>query len=171
MRTAVAAKSLNVKMFEPLMNLPGVTVYNLQRMTGTKQIKKLAPDCTLVTFGDDFDNKNNNGHFMDTAAVMLNLDLVISVDTATAHLAGALGVPTWILIPNPPDWRWMLDRPDTPWYPENMRLFRQPTIGDWKTVIQTIVDKLPDYIRLTKKTKISLLTTKNRTYLRRNFSW
>ena len=68
---------------------------------------------------------------MDTAAIMHNLDLVISSDTSIAHLAGALGLPTWVPLPFSPDWRWLLDRSDTPWYP-TMRLFRQKSTGDWQ---------------------------------------
>lgn len=79
--------------------------------------------------------------FSDTAAFIGNLDLVISVDTAVAHLAGALGKPVWTLIPFAPDWRWMLNRADSPWYP-TMRLFRQPAPGDWKSVITKVKDEL-----------------------------
>jgi Tfp pilus assembly protein PilF len=79
--------------------------------------------------------------FADTAAVMENLDLIITIDTAAAHLAGALGKPTWVLLPFVPAWRWMLDRSDSPWYP-TVRLFRQPGIGDWRTPIRQIVEEL-----------------------------
>jgi glycosyl transferase family 9 (putative heptosyltransferase) len=72
--------------------------------------------------------------FADTAALIAGLDLVISADTAVAHLAGALGKPTWVLLPHAPDWRWMRDREDSPWYP-TMRLFRQPRPGDWASVV------------------------------------
>jgi len=72
--------------------------------------------------------------FTDTAAAVSNVDLVISVDTSVAHLAGALGKPVWVLLPLCPDWRWLLDRDDSPWYP-TARLFRQPDIGDWESVV------------------------------------
>lgn len=75
--------------------------------------------------------------FAITAAVIQQLDLVITVDTAVAHLAGALGKTVWILLPFAPDWRWQLDRPDSPWYP-NARLFRQTTRGDWYSVIDSV---------------------------------
>jgi len=79
--------------------------------------------------------------FADTAALIDNLDLVIAVDTAAAHLAGALAKPTWVLLPKVPDWRWMLNRDDSLWYP-TMRLFRQPIAGDWDTPIRRIVEAL-----------------------------
>jgi hypothetical protein len=79
--------------------------------------------------------------FADTAALIHNLDLVITVDTAVAHLAGAIGKPTWLLLPYVPDWRWMLNRADSPWYP-SMRLFRQTQRGDWSAPVQTIVGEL-----------------------------
>jgi ADP-heptose:LPS heptosyltransferase len=75
--------------------------------------------------------------FTDTAALMQNLDLLISVDTAPIHLSGAMGKPTWVLLPFMPDWRWMLDRSDSPWYP-TMKLFRQPAPGDWTTPLAQI---------------------------------
>jgi tetratricopeptide (TPR) repeat protein len=79
--------------------------------------------------------------FCDTAAIVAQLDLVIAVDTSVAHLVGALGKPVWLLVPFSPDWRWMLDRDDSPWYP-TMRLFRQRAIGDWSSVVEKIRDEL-----------------------------
>ena len=81
------------------------------------------------------------GDFADTAALISTLDLVISVDTSVAHLAGALGKPTWVMVPFAPDFRWLLDREDTPWYPK-MRLFRQSRAGDWDGVIACIGEAL-----------------------------
>ena len=75
----------------------------------------------VVDFGEELDAEH--GAFMDTAAIMMNLDLVITSDTSVAHLAGALGVPVWVALPFVPDWRWMLERSDSPWYP-TMRLFQ-----------------------------------------------
>ena len=83
--------------------------------------------------------------FSDTAALIQNLDLIISVDTAVAHLAGALGKPVWTLLPFVPDWRWMLEREDSPWYP-TMRLFRQPSPGDWESVIVRIKEALKELV-------------------------
>jgi hypothetical protein len=82
--------------------------------------------------------------FADTAALVASLDLVISVDTSVAHLAGALGKPVWVMLPYAPDWRWLLDRDDSPWYP-TMRLFRQTAAGDWKGVVARIADALKDF--------------------------
>ena len=79
--------------------------------------------------------------FADTAALMDRLDLVITVDSAPAHLAGTLGRPTWVLLPFTPYWFWLLDREDSPWYP-SVRLFRQPKRGDWDTVFARIAEEL-----------------------------
>lgn len=139
LRKAVAAKSMSLEEFIPIMELPGVSVYSLQKMSGTDQINVVPDHLPFYVFEDDFDA--TSGRFMDTAAVIKNLDLVISIDTSICHFAAALGVPVWNLLPEPPDWRWMLDCDDTPWYP-NMRLFRQPTSGDWKSVIDNVVHEL-----------------------------
>ena len=90
-----------------------------------------APDLKMVELLDE------SSDFLDTAAILLNLDLLISVDTSVAHLAGALGRPVWTMLPFAPDWRWMLDRPDTPWYP-SMRLYRQARRKDWAEVLQRV---------------------------------
>lgn len=140
LRAVVAAKSFSVNKFAPLSHVPGVTIYSLQKETGVNQLQTLTKKFKLVTFDESFDNEH--GRFMDTVAVMKNLDLVITVDTSICHLAGALGVPVWVMIPEPPDWRWMLKRTDCPWYPHNMRLFRQQTVGDWDSVIKTVAQEL-----------------------------
>ena len=90
---------------------------------------------TVETLGPDFDAGPDA--FVDTAAVMKCLDLVVTSDTSIPHLAGALGVPTWVALSHVPDWRFMRDRPDSPWYP-TMRLFRQPARGDWASVFAEI---------------------------------
>ena len=138
LKRAVAEKSLHLELFEPLNRIPGVSLYSLQKIGGTDQIKKIQNTFTLHTF-NEFDE--HNGRFMDTAAIMKNLDLIITVDTATAHLAGSLGVPVWTLLPYHADWRWMKKINYTPWYP-TMRLFRQKNHGDWYRVIQEITDCL-----------------------------
>jgi len=94
--------------------------------------------------GADFDAGPDA--FADSAAVMQSLDLVISSDTGLAHLAGALGRPVWVALKRVPDWRWMLDRADTPWYP-TMRLFRQTAPGDWASVFAQIEAAMPKVMR------------------------
>ena len=89
----------------------------------------------VVSFGETL------ADFSDTAALTEQLDLVISVDTSVAHLAGALGRPAWVLLPFAPDWRWLLERSDSPWYP-TMRLFRQPRAGDWAAAIGEVAAAL-----------------------------
>src|SRR5262249_48765016 len=86
------------------------------------------------------------GAFMDTAAVMKSLDLVITSDSATAHLAGALGVPVWVALQFAPDFRWFLGRTDSPWYP-TMRLFRQQRRGDWEEVFKRMSEALAEHVR------------------------
>jgi ADP-heptose:LPS heptosyltransferase len=82
--------------------------------------------------------------FTDTAAAVAALDLVISVDTSVAHLTGAMGKPVWLLNRADTDWRWLLDRGDSPWYP-TMRIFRQPTPGDWNSVIEAVISSVPSF--------------------------
>ena len=89
--------------------------------------------------GDEFDGGPDA--FVDTAAVMSHLDLIITSDTSIAHLAGALGRPTWVALKYVPDWRWLLDRDDSPWYP-TMRLFRQERDGDWSGAIERVAEAL-----------------------------
>ena len=88
-----------------------------------------------------FDFTNDLTDFHQTAALIANLDLVIGVDTAVIHLAGALAKPAWLLIPAVPDWRWLLDRDDSPWYP-TLRIFRQPNPGNWPSAINSVADAL-----------------------------
>ncbi len=147
LRATVAQKSVHPREFAPICEVPGVSIYSLQKMSGTEQLKDLPASMHIITFDGDFDQ--SNGRFMDTAAVISNLDLVITVDTSISHLAASLGIPTWIMLPNPADWRWMLDRTDSPWYPEILRLFKQPTPGDWETMIQEVAQELRKHI--TKK--------------------
>ncbi len=80
-------------------------------------------------------------NYAETAALIAALDLVVSVDTSVAHVAGALGQPAWVLLPYAPDWRWLLRRNDTPWY-DSIRLFRQPSPGDWRSVIASVIAAL-----------------------------
>jgi len=124
-----AGRSVPLKAFAPLAALADVRLISLQKHTGTEQIARVT--FTVETLGDDFDSGPDA--FVDTMAVMESLDLIISPDTSIAHVAGALARPLWIALKRVPDWRWMLDRPDTPWYP-TARLFRQERAGDWNAV-------------------------------------
>lgn len=123
-------RSLDPALLKPLATVEKTAFYCLQQ----KPHSAAVPDLSPLQFAGVFDELT----FPDTAAIIQNLDLVISVDTAVAHLAGALARPVWTLLPYAPDWRWMLDRADTPWYP-TMRLFRQPRLNDWPSVIDEVV--------------------------------
>jgi tetratricopeptide (TPR) repeat protein len=128
-------RSCDLATFAPFADLQDVTFYSLQKGEAAKQAKNPPDGLDLVDVMDEV------GDFADTAGLIMNLDLIISVDTSVAHLAGALGKPAWILLAFSPDWRWMLDRQDNPWYP-TMRLFRQPSPGDWKSVISGVLSQL-----------------------------
>jgi Flp pilus assembly protein TadD len=132
-------RSIPLRHFAPLARVPGVKLFGLQKGAGWDQIATVPTDCAVVDFGPDFDSAN--GTFMDTAAVMRNLDLVITSDTAIAHLAGALGVPVWVALGHSCDWRWLEEREDSPWYP-TMRLFRQARLGDWDELFKRIAVEL-----------------------------
>ena len=120
-----------------LSQVPHCSFYSLQKIDGEEQLHA-ASDLPIHYF-NGFDGVH--GLFMDTAALIMNMDLIISVYTSVAHLAGALGKPTWILLPTPSDWRWMQQRLDTPWYP-NVRLFVQTTTGDWNALLADVVTAL-----------------------------
>ncbi len=120
-------RSLALKELAPLAGLPGVRLVSLQFGAGTEQLASLLETWPLINLGDL--------DFPDAAGVMRNLDLVVSIDSAKAHLAGGLGVPVWVGLSFAPDFRWFLDREDNPWYP-TMRLFRQTKPGHWQDLIE-----------------------------------
>lgn len=120
-------RSFRLAQLEPLAQVAGVRLVSLQKGVGTDEIAELAGRFAVSDLGGRFTD------FTDTAAVMRNLDLVITLDSSLAHLAGALGAPTWVAVPVASDWRWLIDREDSPWYP-TMRLFRQKRWGDWDEV-------------------------------------
>lgn len=136
---ADAQRSIPLRHFAKLAAVPGIRLFNFQKGFGTEQLDALNGEFEVVRFGDELDG--NAGPFMDTAAIMRNLDLVIAPDTSIIHLAGALGVPAWIALSISPDWRWFLDREDSPWYP-TVRLFRQQTLGDWDDVFTRMAEAL-----------------------------
>jgi tetratricopeptide (TPR) repeat protein len=122
----------------PLLELPGIRWFGLQVGAGRRDLDARAMPDSFTDLGRDLRD------FADTAAVMAELDLVISSCTATAHLGGALGQPTWVMLPKTPDWRWLLEREDSPWYP-TVRLFRQTATGDWSAVVERLAAALVDF--------------------------
>lgn len=114
---------------------PGIRLVSLQNEVRPADEKDMSATKNIVHFGSELED------FSDTAALVSLMDLVISVDTAVAHLAGALGKPVWILLPYAPDWRWLVNRADSPWYP-TADLFRQPEIGDWDSVLERVAHRL-----------------------------
>jgi Flp pilus assembly protein TadD len=115
----------------PILELRDVEFYSLQKSPSASEASVLRS----LPAVHDLDGRLND--FADTASVISNLDLVITIDTAVAHLAGALGVPTWVMLPRNADWRWLLERNDSPWYP-TMRLFRQRSLGEWRSVVEEV---------------------------------
>jgi tetratricopeptide (TPR) repeat protein len=132
-------RSFRLRELEPLSRIPGVRLISIQKNDGVEQLADLPAGMEVETLGDDFDSGPDA--FIDTAAVMAQFDLVISCDTSIAHLAGALARPTWVALKHIPDWRWMLDRSDSPWYP-TMRLFRQRARTEWGPVFQEMAGEL-----------------------------
>ena len=132
-------RSMALTHFAALARVPGVRLFSLQKNAGTEQLKALDGAFPVVDLGPRLDEAN--GPFMDTAAVMKNLDLFITSDTAVVHLAGAMGVPVWVALSAAPGWQWMAGREDSPWYP-TMRLFRQPRLGEWTSVFERIAAEL-----------------------------
>ncbi len=166
-------RDIPVEMFERLVTVPGVRMISLQKsevedqrsgefkVQGSKfkaemedrtqpspslALRACVEERTQPAIVDLGEIDTEHGAFMDTAAIMMNLDLVITSDTSVAHLAGALGVPVWVALPFVPDWRWLLDRSDSPWYP-TMRLFRQKRLGDWKGVFGEIEAALRERVQ------------------------
>ncbi|MCI0457834.1 MAG: hypothetical protein L0Z62_12780, partial [Gemmataceae bacterium] len=132
-------RAIPLKHWAPLARLEGVRLFSLQKGAGREELAALAEQPTIVDLGSRLDE--TAGAFMDTAAVLTNLDLVITSDTAVAHLAGALGVPVWLVLSAAPNWRWMLHRDDSPWYP-TMRLYRQAQLGNWDEVFDRMIEAL-----------------------------
>jgi Glycosyltransferase family 9 (heptosyltransferase) len=128
-------RSCALRDLAPVLETPEITFYSLQKGAQSQELAQLPPDLRvqdLAPFLHDFG---------DTALLVDQLDLVITVDTAVAHLAGALGKPVWVLLPAVPDWRWGMEGEATPWYP-TMRLFRQTQRGDWAGVMRRVTQAL-----------------------------
>jgi tetratricopeptide (TPR) repeat protein len=132
-------RSIELAHFAPLAQVPSVQLISLQKGPGTEQVAKLGARFPVLDLSERLDE--TAGAFMDSAAVMETLDLVITSDTAIAHLAGALGIPVWVALCWVPDYRWMLQREDSPWYP-TMRLFRQTRRGHWDDVFDLLAAEL-----------------------------
>jgi tetratricopeptide (TPR) repeat protein len=126
-------RSLPLALLEPMLRMEGIHFYSLQM--GQERAQLAACEAPITDLSEGIED------MADTAALMTHLDLVIAVDTSVVHLAGALGKPVWVMLPSAPDWRWMLHRENSPWYP-TMRLFRQTILNDWKGVVRRVCDQL-----------------------------
>ncbi len=133
-------RSCSFEAFAPLATVPGLRLYGIQKRDSLSGTKYLLGGRNFTNLGEGLND------FTDTSGLIANMDLIISVDTSVAHLAGAMGKPVWVLLPYSPDWRWMLDREDSPWYP-TMRLFRQPEPGDWETVFFNVAEALQRFVQ------------------------
>jgi hypothetical protein len=132
-------RSMSLDRLAPLFSVPGLDFISVQKEVSAAQATTLR-EHGVVALGQEFKD------FADTAAVMAMLDLLVTVDTSVAHLAGAMGKAVAMLVPFCPDFRWLLSRADSPWYP-SMRLFRQPVTGDWNTPIEKLRQELADVAR------------------------
>jgi len=135
-------RAIPLEVLAPLTNIEGTSFYSLQMGAGTDQLKQLGSRACIIDLCEE------QKDFADTAAIVANLDLVISIDTSVAHLTGAMGQPGWVLLSKSSDWRWLLDREDSPWYP-TLRLFRQSTPGNWRDVVARVERELRDLIAKT----------------------
>lgn len=136
-------RSFPVAQFAPLADVSGIRLISLQWTGGAEQLKTIGNGLPIETLGEEI--VNNPDGFREVAAVMANLDLLITSDTGPAHLAGALGRPIWVALNSRPDWRWMREGSTSPWYP-TMRLFRQTSRGDWPGVFARIRDELQQLV-------------------------
>ena len=133
-------RSMPLAALAPLAELPGVSLVSLQKGFGAEQLREVPFRARILDLSDELDSGPDA--FLDTAAVMAGLDLVITTDTSIAHLAGALGLRTWVALNTSPDWRWLLERTDSPWYP-TMRIFRQPDRDrGWTPVVADMTQAL-----------------------------
>jgi Flp pilus assembly protein TadD len=128
-------RSMGLSAFAPIAALDGISLVSLQKGPARSAVANYFGHAALLNLGAEIVD------FVDTMAIIENLDLVVTVDTAVAHFAGAIGKPVWILLPYAPDWRWLLERSDSPWYP-TARLYRQPSPGDWDSVVRRVAAAL-----------------------------
>ncbi|WP_158816239.1 DUF6165 family protein [Methylocapsa sp. S129] len=137
-------RSVPLAAFASLAALPNVRLISIQKGVGSEQLVNLPPGMAVETLGADFDAGPDA--FVDTAAVIAHVDLVVTCDTSIAHLAGALGAPVWVALKHVAEWRWLRERADSPWYP-SMRLFRQSERGDWSGLFARITAALDPLVR------------------------
>jgi Flp pilus assembly protein TadD len=136
-------RSFPLEQIAPLAKVPGVCFVSLQKGVGLDQLRALVRSYPIMELPGSMDGSERERDFLDTAAVASQLDLIITPDTALSHLAGSLGLPTWLALSYVADWRWLKEREDSPWYP-TMRLFRQTTGGDWEGVFQRMAKALTE---------------------------
>lgn len=134
-------RSFGLAAAAPLAAIPGVTLISLQKGEASGQRSQVAFGSKVLELTDPWEM--GAAELLDTAALLSALDLVVTTDTFTAHLAGALGIPVWVILSSSPDWRWLTEREDSPWYP-TMRLFRQRSAGDWSEVFDRVARSLAD---------------------------
>lgn len=134
-----ATRSFPLTELAPIAAIPNVSLVSLQKVHGQSQIAELAGRFHVVDWTSELDEAS--GPFLDTAAILARLDLLITSDSAVAHLAGALGVKTWLAVSHSPDWRWHAEGESSPWYP-SMQLFRQKSPGDWTSVFAAMAEAL-----------------------------
>jgi hypothetical protein len=132
-------RSIPLTEFVPLAQVSGMQLVSLQKGPGSEELAALSDSFNVIDLGKQLDE--TTGAFVETAAVLKNLDLLVACDTAVVHVAGALGVPVWLVLGNVPDWRWLLGRDNAPCYP-TFRLFRQTSFGDWAGVFRRIGEAL-----------------------------
>src|SRR5205823_3137797 len=131
-------RSCVLREFAPLLRIPRLEFYSLQKGERSQELAEVPPELHIQDLGPSLQD------FGDTAVILDQLDLVITVDTAVAHVAGALGKAVWVLLSDVPDWQWLLEGERTPWYP-TMRLFRQARAGDWAEVMERVAQALVEW--------------------------
>jgi hypothetical protein len=131
----ISGRSFALSCAAPLARIPGVSLISLQKGPAARQLSEVEFGGVIAQLTDP--DSTDADALMETAALVSALDLVVTSDTSVAHLAGALGVPVWVALHAVPDWRWLLDRSDSPWYP-SMRLFRQRVAGDWAELFERL---------------------------------
>jgi hypothetical protein len=143
----ITKRSIPLPSLEPLLSVPGIAYHALHPEIPKSDQDWLAATGTLTFHGEQLLD------FADTAALIAEMDLIVTIDTSVAHLAGALGRPVWVLLKSDADWRWLCDRADSPWYP-TARLFRQQRPGDWAGVIERVRAELDGLARSRREQRL-----------------